>query len=249
MEKEFGWQPGAPDVPAARYGRKMRLLLIEDEAKMRRVLRRGLEAAGYAVDEAEDGQSGLSRGLRDGYDAVVLDILLPDIDGFEGCRRLRRAEGWTPILMLAALDAVEDRIAGLDAGADDYLAKPFALGELLSRLRALIRRGRPPRPAVLRCGPLTLDPATRAVSWDGEPVELSRREFALLEFLLHHRNEVVQRNRILRHVWGDRTEEQTSNIIDAFIKNLRYKLDRRFEQPLIETVRGVGFRMRCPGEE
>ncbi|MBA3292027.1 MAG: response regulator transcription factor [Actinobacteria bacterium] len=227
----------------------MRLLIIEDEVKMRGALRRGLEAAGYAVDEAEDGYSGLSRALDDAYDAIVLDILLPDVDGFEVCRRLRRAEVWAPVLMLTALDAIEERIAGLDAGADDYLVKPFALGELLSRLRAIIRRGRPPRPAVLACGPLKLDPATRAVSWDGEPIELSRREFSLLEFLLHHRNEVVQRNRILRHVWGDRPDEQTSNIIDAFIKNLRHKLDRRFDQPLIETVRGVGFRLRCPGEE
>lgn len=227
----------------------MRLLVIEDEAKMRAVLRRGLEAAGYDVVEAADGHSGLSRALGEGFDAIVLDILLPDIDGFEVCRRLRRAEVWSPILMLTALDAVENRIVGLDAGADDYLVKPFALGELLSRLRALIRRGRPPRPAVLTCGPLKLDPATRLVSWDGQPVELSRREFALLEFLLHHRNDVVQRNRILRHVWGGRTDEQTSNIVDAFIKNLRYKLDRRFDHPLIETVRGVGFRLRCPEQE
>ena len=226
----------------------MRLLVVEDEAKMRSVLRRGLEASGYAVDEAEDGQGGLARALDGAYDAIVLDILLPDIDGFEVCRRLRRAEVWSPVLMLTALDAVDDRITGLDAGADDYLVKPFALGELLSRLRALIRRGRPPRPAVLTCGPLRLDPATRLVSWNGESVELSRREFALLEFLLHHRNEVVQRATILRHVWGLRSDEQ-SNIIDAFIKNLRHKLDRRFDHPLIETVRGVGFRVRCPDTE
>lgn len=226
----------------------MRLLVIEDEAKMRSVLRRGLEAAGYAVDEAEDGQAGLSRGLEGSYDAIVLDVLLPDIDGFEVCRRLRRAEMWAPVLMLTALDAVDDRITGLDAGADDYLVKPFALGELLSRLRALIRRGRPPRPLALTCGPLRLDPATRVVSWDGELIDLSRREFALLEFLLHHRNEVVQRATILRHVWGARSDEQ-SNIIDAFVRNLRHKLDRRFDYPLIETVRGVGFRLRCSEEE
>ena len=226
----------------------MRLLVIEDEDKMRSLIRRGLETAGWAVDEAPDGRSGLARGLEGGYDAIVLDILLPDMDGFEVCRQLRRAEMWTPVLMLTALDAVEDRITGLDVGADDYLVKPFALGELLSRLRALIRRGRPPRPAILACGPLTLDPATRLVSWDGEPVELSRREFALLEFLLHHRNEVVQRPTILRHVWGVRSDEQ-SNIIDAFVRNLRHKLDRRFDYPLIETVRGVGFRLRCPAEE
>ncbi|MBA2311338.1 MAG: response regulator transcription factor [Actinobacteria bacterium] len=226
----------------------MRLLVIEDEDKMRSVLRRGLEAAGYVVDEAEDGQAGLARGLEGGHDAIVLDILLPDIDGFEVCRRLRRAEVWAPVLMLTALDAVNDRIAGLDAGADDYLVKPFALDELLSRLRALIRRGRPPRPSVLTCGPLRLDPATRAVMWDGETIELSRREFALLEFFLHRRNEVVQRTTILRHVWGERAHEQ-SNIVDAFVKNLRHKLDRHFDYPLIETVRGVGYLLRCPGEE
>lgn len=222
--------------------------MIEDEGRVRSVLRRALERAGYAVDEASDGETGLSRGLAGGYDAIVLDIRLPDIDGFEVCHRLRRAEVWAPVVMLTALDSVDDRITGLDAGADDYLVKPFALGELLSRLRAVIRRGRPPRPAVLTCGPLRLDPATRSVSWDDELIELSRREFALLEFLLHHRNEVVPRTTILLHVWGDRPEEQ-SNIIDAFIKNLRQKLDRRFDQPLIETVRGVGFRLRCPGSE
>lgn len=227
----------------------MRVLLIEDEAKMRSVLRRGLEGAGYAVDEAEDGTQGLEAARGGGFDAIVLDILLPDIDGFEVCRKLRRAEIWTPVLMLTALDAVHDRITGLDAGADDYLVKPFALGELLSRLRALIRRGRPPRPAVLRCGPLEMDPATRLVSWNGEQIYLSRREFALLEFLLHHRDEVVQRNTILRHVWGDRPDEQTSNIIDAYVKNLRAKVDRRFGTSLIETVRGVGFRLRCPDHQ
>jgi two-component system, OmpR family, response regulator len=226
----------------------MRLLVVEDEDKMRSVLRRGLEAAGYAVDEASDGETGLSLGCEGNYDAIVLDILLPGIDGFEVCRRLRQAEKWAPVLMLTALDDVDDRISGLDAGADDYLVKPFAFGELLSRLRALIRRGRPPRPAVLNCGPLRLDPATRLVSWDAETIELSRREFGLLEFLLHHRNEVVQRGTILRHVWGVGAEEK-SNIVDAFVRNLRHKLDRRFDFPLIETVRGVGFRLRCPAEE
>jgi two-component system, OmpR family, response regulator len=226
----------------------MRLLVIEDEDKVRAVLRRGLEAAGYAVDEASAGREGLSHALRNGYDAIVLDIRLPDIDGFEVCRSLRREEVWTPVLMLTALDAVEDRITGLDAGADDYLAKPFVFGELLSRLRALIRRGRPPRPAVLSCGPLMLDPATRRVTCKGEELDLSRREFALLEFFLHHPNEVLQRRRILHHVWGERADEQTSNIIDAFVKNLRQKLDQRFDHPFIETIRGVGFRLRCPEE-
>lgn len=227
----------------------MRVLVVEDEEKMRDVLRRGLEAAGYAVEVAADGQECLDRVEKDDYDAVVLDIKLPDIDGFEVCRRLRRAEVWTPVLMLTALGDIHDRITGLDAGGDDYLVKPFAFGELLSRVRALIRRGRPPRPTALRIGPLSLDPATRAVTWNGEPIELSSREFALLEYLMHHSGEVVPRATIRRHVWGGKVEDQHSNIIDAFVKNLRDKIDRRFDASVIETVRGVGYRLRDPAPE
>ena len=224
----------------------MRVLVVEDEAKMRHLLQRGLEAAGYAVEVAADGEEGLACAERGDHDAIVLDIKLPGIDGFEVCRRLRRAEVWTPVLMLTALGDIDDRITGLDAGADDYLVKPFAFGELLSRVRAVIRRGRSPRPTALRCGPLSLDPATRLVAWGEVPIELSSREFALLEFLLHHVGDVVQRTTIRRHVWGGQMDEQHSNIIDAYVKNLRDKIDRRFGVSVIETIRGVGYRLRDP---
>ncbi len=226
----------------------MRVLVVEDEAKMRDVLRRGLEAAGYAVEVAADGEEALARVERGDHDAIVLDIKLPGIDGFEVCRQLRRAEVWTPVLMLTALGDIDDRITGLDAGADDYLVKPFAFGELLSRVRAVVRRGRTPRPTALRCGLLTLDPATRLVAWGDTPVELSSREFALLEFLMHHVGEVVQRSTIRRHVWGGQMDEQHSNIIDAYVKNLRDKIDRRFGVSVIDTIRGVGYRLRNPEE-
>jgi len=224
----------------------MRVLVIEDEAKMRDVLQRGLQTAGYAVEVAADGEEGLARVAAGKHDAIVLDLMLPGIDGFEVCRRLRRAEVWTPVLMLTALGDIDDRIAGLDAGADDYLVKPFAFGELLSRVRAVIRRGRPARPTALRCGALVLDPATRSVTWGDAQIDLSSREFALLEFLMHHAGEVVQRSTIRRHVWGGQMDEQHSNIIDAYVKTLRDKIDRRFNTTVIETIRGVGYRLRDP---
>ncbi|MDQ3708740.1 MAG: response regulator transcription factor [Actinomycetota bacterium] len=222
----------------------MRVLVVEDEDKMRAVLQRGLRAAGYAVDEARDGEEGLAKATAGDYDILVLDILLPAMDGFDVCRALRRADIWTPVLVLTALGDVEDRITGLDAGADDYLTKPFAFEELVSRLRALIRRGRPPRPTALVSGPLRLDPATRIVTWAEASVDLSSREFALLEYLMHHAGDVVQRSTIRRHVWGAEADEQSSNIIDAYVKNLRDKIDRRFDADIIETVRGVGYRLR-----
>ncbi|MGI8876611.1 MAG: response regulator transcription factor [Egibacteraceae bacterium] len=227
----------------------MRVLVVEDEDKMRAVLQRGLRAAGYAVDGVADGEECLARAAAGDYDALVLDIVLPAMDGFDVCRALRRAEVWTPVLVLTALGDVEDRITGLDAGADDYLTKPFAFEELLSRLRALIRRGRPPRPTALICGPLRLDPATRVVTWAEASVDLSSREFSLLEYLMRHAGDVVQRSTIRRHVWGAQADEQSSNIIDAYVKNLRDKIDRRFDANVIETVRGVGYRLRHqPGE-
>jgi len=227
----------------------VRVLVVEDQAKMANLLRRVLEAARYVVDVAADGEEALAKALDVDYDAVVLDVLLPGIDGFDVCRRLRQVEVWAPVLILTALGDVNDRITGLDAGADDYLVKPFAVGELLSRLRALIRRGRPPRPTALECGPLTLEPATRLVTWDSTPIELSTREFALLEFLMHHPGDVVQRATIRRHVWGGHMDEGSSNIIDAYVKNLRDKIDRRFGVSTIETVRGVGYRLRYAPEE
>jgi two-component system OmpR family response regulator len=222
----------------------MRILLVEDEVKMARAIRRGLEQEGYSVDSAPDGDEGLYKATEWDYDAIVLDVLLPGIDGFEVCRRLRRAGRWAPVLMLTARDAVGDRISGLDAGADDYLVKPFAFGELLARLRALIRRGRPERPAVLSVGDLALDPAAHAVTRAGRPVPLSAREFALLEFLMRHAGEVVTRGAILEHVW-DMNYDGFSNVVDVYVGYLRRKLERPAGGARIRTVRGVGYALEA----
>src|SRR5499427_4012336 len=175
----------------------MRVLVVEDEARMARLLKRGLEEEGHAVDVAGDGPEGLWLATENSYGAVVLDVMLPDFDGFELCRKLQAAGIWTPVLMLTARDAVGDRVRGLDAGADDYLIKPFAFAELLARLRALVRRGAPERPVRLRVDDVELDPAARTVTREGQPVELSPKEFALLEYLMRHPGEVVNRRRIL----------------------------------------------------
>ncbi len=218
----------------------MRILLVEDELKMARALRRGLEQDGHAVDLAGDGDDALSRAVENDYDAIVLDIMLPGRDGFSVCRELRSHGGWAPVLMLTARDGVEDRIRGLDAGADDYLIKPFAFGELLARLRALVRRGATERPAVLTVGDVVLDPAAHSVSRGGELVALSAREFALLEFLMRHPGEVVSRMRILEHVW-DYDYGGLSNVVDVYVGYVRRKLEQPFGRPLIRTVRGVGY--------
>ena len=218
----------------------MRVLVVEDEVKMVRAIRRGLEHEGYAVDSASDGDEGLYLATENAYDAIVLDVMLPGIDGFEVCRRLRAERRWAPVLMLTALDAVADRIEGLDVGADDYLVKPFAFGELLARLRALIRRGGVERPAVLRAGDVILDPAAHAVTRSGQRVELSAREFALLEFLMRHPGEVVSRTAILEHVW-DYSYDGLSNVVDVYVGYLRRKLEQPFGRTLIRTVRGVGY--------
>lgn len=223
----------------------MRVLVVEDQDKMRDVLRRGLVDAGYAVDEAADGREGLRSGLCEPYDVIILDVMLPWIDGFDVCRRLRAADIWTPVLMLTARDEVSDRLAGLDHGADDYMLKPFASSELLSRLRALLRRGAPERPAVLRCGPLSLDPGTRIVACDGESVHLSPKEFGLLELLLRSRGQVLSRTTIIEHVW-DSNYDGESNLVDVYVKYLRDKIDRRFDLRLLHTVRGMGYRLDCP---
>ncbi|MGY2001434.1 response regulator transcription factor [Blastococcus sp. SYSU DS1024] len=222
----------------------MRVLVVEDHGNMRDVLVRGLTEAGHAVDAVADGPAGLARAATGSYDAVVLDVMLPGMDGFAVCVALRDRRVWTPVLMLTARDAVPDRVQGLDAGADDYLVKPFAFTELLSRLRALQRRGAPPRPAVLGCGPLTLDPAGRVVHCAGQVVELSRREFTLLEFLLRHPGHVLSRAQILEQVWGHDYDGQ-SNVVDVYVKYLRDKIDRRFGLDLVQTVRGSGYRVAC----
>jgi two-component system OmpR family response regulator len=218
----------------------MRILLVEDEVKMSRALRRGLEHEGHAVDVTADGNDGLSKALEYDYDAVVLDVMLPGRDGFSICRELRAGGKWSPVLMLTARDAVEDRIRGLDAGADDYLVKPFAFGELLARLRALVRRGPSERPPVISVGDVELDPAAHTVTRSGTAVDLSAREFALLEFLMRHPGEVLSRARILEQVW-DYSYSGFSNVVDVYVAYLRRKLERPFGRPLIRTVRGVGY--------
>lgn len=221
----------------------MRVLVVEDEVKMAGLLKRGLEEEGYAVDMSGTGHDALWLASENPYDAVVLDIMLPDIDGFEVCRRLRAAGRWSPVLMLTARDAVPDRVSGLDAGADDYLTKPFSFAELLARLRALVRRGAAERPPFLAVGDLTLDPATRRVSRAGTPVELTAKEFALLEYFMRHPGEVLSRTRLIDHVW-DFAYEGDSNVVDVYVRYLRGKVDRPFGSGSIETVRGAGYRLR-----
>jgi two-component system OmpR family response regulator len=218
----------------------MRILLVEDEPKMAAVVARGLRREGYAVDEARDGDSALFQARVFDYDGIVLDVMLPGADGFEVCRVLRGEGRWAPVLMLTARDQLDDRIRGLDVGADDYLVKPFSFGELLARLRALLRRRPRDRPAVLRAGDLALDPAAHTVSRAGREVELTAREFALLRFMLEHPGEVLTRTRLLEHVWDENYTGPT-NVVDVYVGYLRRKLERPFNRALISTVRGVGY--------
>jgi two-component system, OmpR family, response regulator len=222
----------------------MRVLVVEDEMRTAGLLRRGLSEEGYSVDIAVDGPDAVWRASEFSYDAVVLDVMLPGYDGIEVCRRLRDRGRWAPVLMLTARDDVATRVHGLDSGADDYLAKPFSFDELFARLRALIRRGAPARPAQLHCGGLRLDPATRQ-AWRGEAeLVLSPKEFALLELFLRHPGQVLTRTRILEHVW-DYTYDGVSNVIDQYVGYLRRKVDRPFGVAQLETVRGVGYRLRA----
>jgi two-component system OmpR family response regulator len=224
----------------------MRILIVEDEPKMAALLRRGLGAEGMAADIAPRGEDALARAEATAYDAIVLDVMLPGIDGFEVCRRLRDAGVWAPVLMLTARDAVRDRVAGLDAGADDYLTKPFSYAELLARLRALIRRGESRRPVVLEAGDLRLDPATRRV-WRGEgEIALSAKEFAVLETFMRRPGQVLSRFDLLEHAW-DYEYENRSNVVDAYVRLLRKKIDKPFGTDTIETVRGAGYRLRDGG--
>jgi len=218
----------------------MRVLVVEDEVKIARAIRRGLEHEGYAADVAATGAEAILAATGQDYDAVVLDVRIPAPDGFAVCRQLRARNRWAPVLMLTARDSVEDRIRGLDAGADDYLVKPFAFGELLARLRALLRRAPAERPATLRAGDVALDPAAHLVTRAGQPAELSAREFALLEFLMRHAGQVLTRTAMLEHVWDYRYDGD-SNVVDVYIGYLRRKLEQPFGAPLIRTVRGVGY--------
>jgi len=224
----------------------MRLLVVEDEIKMAGLLVRGLCEDGHAVDVARTGDDALWMGQAVEYDAVVLDLMLPGIDGVSVCRAWRENGVWTPVLMLTARDGVEDRVAGLDAGADDYLPKPFSFAELNARLRALARRGVSERPAVVEVGDLRLDPATRQV-WRGSvEIQLSTKEFALLDTLMRRAGLVLSRLQLLEHAW-DYAYENRSNVVDVYIRYLREKVDRPFGRKSIETVRGAGYRLRKDG--
>jgi heavy metal response regulator len=216
------------------------ILIIEDEQKIRQFLKRGLEEEGYTVDTAADGEAGLELASGDAYDLVVLDLLLPRRDGLAVCRELRRQGATVPVLMLTARGAVSDRVAGLDVGADDYLAKPFAFEELLARVRALLRRERRVQPPVLRVGDLTLDPSTRTVTRAGQAVELTTREYQVLHFLMRHPGQVLSRATIENRVWGYGFDPG-SNLVDAYIRLLRRKLDRGHSTKIIHTVRGAGY--------
>jgi two-component system, OmpR family, response regulator len=224
----------------------MRVLIVEDEVKMAAVIRRGLREEGMAVDVTERGEDALWMAGSTEYDAIVLDVMLPGIDGLETCRRLRDDGVWSPVIMLTARDAVEDRVAGLDGGADDYVTKPFSFAELLARLRALARRGPAERPVLLEVGDLRLDPATRQV-WRGDrEISLSAKEFALLEVFMRRPGEVLSRLQLLEHAW-DYGYENRSNVVDVYIRYLREKVDRPFGAASIETVRGAGYRLRRGG--
>jgi two-component system OmpR family response regulator len=221
----------------------MRVLVVEDEVKMAALLRRGLGEEGMSVDLAERGEDALWMAGATEYDAIVLDVMLPGIDGFETCRRLRGDGVWAPVLMLTARDAVEDRIAGLDGGADDYVVKPFSFAELLARLRALARRTRDERPVRLEVGDLALDPATHQV-WRGDTeISLSAKEFSLLEVFMRRPGEMLSRFKLLEHAW-DYEYENRSNVVDVYVRYLREKVDRPFGRASIETVRGAGYRLR-----
>jgi len=224
----------------------MRVLIVEDEVKMAALLRRGLRGEGMAADVANRGEDALWMAGSTEYDAIVLDLMLPGIDGLEVCRKLRADGVWAPILMLTARDGVDDRVAGLDGGADDYLTKPFSYAELLARLRALARRGPIERPIELRVGDLRLDPAGRRL-WRGEEeIELSTKEFAILETFMRRPGEVLTRFQLLEHAW-DYDYENRSNVVDSFVRFLRQKIDKPFGVRSIETVRGAGYRLREDG--
>jgi two-component system, OmpR family, response regulator len=223
----------------------MRLLVVEDEERMADLLRRGLLAEGYAVDVAGTAEDARFMGTENSYDAIVMDVNLPDGDGFEVCRDLRARGRWSPLIVLTAREAVEDRVRGLDVGADDYLVKPFSFAELAARLRALVRRGAVPRPSHVRVGIVDLDPAGHSVSVGGIPMSLTVREYSLLELLLRRVGQTLPRSEIIEHVW-DWAYDGTSNVVDVYVGYLRSKLGAGPGIPVIETVRGVGYRLVEP---
>jgi two-component system OmpR family response regulator len=228
----------------------MRVLVIEDDRSVSRFLVQGLSEEGHEVDLVEDGEAGERRLLSDEYDVAVLDVLLPGRDGFEVCRRARKAGAGVPILMLTARDAVRDRVHGLQQGADDYLTKPFAFDELLARLAALVRRGPSRSPSSrLVHGPIEVDTESHAASLDGKPIRLSATEYRLLEYLVRRAGSIVSRDQLAEHVWGG-DYDPFSNVADVYISYLRRKLERRGKPPLIHTVRGLGYMLKdAPASE
>ncbi len=220
----------------------MRVLVVEDEATMAEAVRSGLEAEGFAVDVAADGETGLWMGTEQPYDVILLDIMLPGMNGYQICRALREADVWTPVLMVTAKDGELDEAEALDLGADDYITKPFAFVVLLARIRALLRRGAGERPVMLEAGDLTLDPASHAVQRGGEAVSLTGREFSILEFLFRNLGEVVSKQDILAHVW-DFAFDGDPNIVEVYVRSLRKKIDIPFDRAAIQTVRGAGYRL------
>lgn len=225
----------------------MRVLVVEDNHRLNASLQMNLAHEGYSVDTAYDGQEGQDLAELTSYDLIILDILLPVKDGLEVCRDLRRRRVHTPILLLTARDSVDDRVQGLDCGADDYLVKPFAMRELLARLRALLRRQQPYKNARLEIGGLMVDPVTHSVEREGCPIELTPREFALLEYMMYHPNQVVTREMIEQHIWNYDFECE-SNVIDVYVRRLRRKIDDPFAMKLLTTIRGVGYRLTPPQE-
>jgi two-component system OmpR family response regulator len=216
----------------------VRLLVVEDEARLATALQRGLQAEGFAVDVAPDGPTGLERARHGSYDAMILDVMLPGLSGYAVVRQLRAEQRWLPVLMLSAKDGEYDQADGLDCGADDYLTKPFSYIVLLARLRALLRRGSPERPAVISVGDLSLDPARRRVTCDGAEVGLTAREYALLDYLIRRPGEVVSKTELLDHVW-DASIETAANVVEVYVGYLRRKIGRE----RLETVRGAGYRL------
>jgi DNA-binding response OmpR family regulator len=223
----------------------MRILVIEDNRRLSAALKLSLEDASYAVDVAADGQEGLALAETGFYDILLLDILLPGMNGLEVCHELRARRVNMPILMLTARDTVRDRVRGLDAGADDYLIKPFAMNELLARLRALLRRGSESKSGWLEVGDLRLDPATHFVERAGQSIELTARQYILLEYFMRHPNQLLTREMIEQHCWSY-DFEASSNVVDVYVRRLRRQIDEPFDVRLLETVRGAGYRLRAP---
>ncbi len=218
--------------------------MVEDDPRIAAFVAQGLRESGYSVVVARDGEEGFLDARLNDYDLIVLDLMLPTMDGLEVARRLRAARKAMPILMLTARDTEADKITGLDVGADDYLTKPFAFGEFLARVRALLRRDTLTRASVMRVGDLEIDTAARRVSRAGQDIALSAREYTLLEYLMHHAGQIVTREQMIAHVWSD--AEVASNVIDVYVRYVRQKVDAPFAAPLIQTVRGVGYTLRAP---